>query len=72
MRETRHLVEVLRARVGDRFTVFDGEREALAEVEAEEEAHAGRDRGRGTFVARRLLVFLTITDKIRKRTDIPM
>lgn len=32
LRETRHLVEVLRARVGDRFTVFDGEREALAEV----------------------------------------
>jgi len=30
--EGRHLVEVLRARVGDRFTVFDGEREALAEV----------------------------------------
>ena len=30
LRETRHLVEVLRARVGDRFTVFDGEREALA------------------------------------------
>ncbi|WP_347240130.1 16S rRNA (uracil(1498)-N(3))-methyltransferase [Thermus sp.] len=30
--EGRHLVEVLRARVGDRFTVFDAEREALAEV----------------------------------------
>ena len=30
LRETRHLVEVLRARVGDRFTVFDGEREARA------------------------------------------
>ncbi len=32
LEESRHLVEVLRARVGDRFTVFDGEREALAEV----------------------------------------
>ncbi len=31
-REARHLVEVLRARVGDRFTVFDEAREALAEV----------------------------------------
>ncbi len=31
-RESRHLVEVLRARVGDRFTVFDAQREALAEV----------------------------------------
>lgn len=31
-REARHLVEVLRARVGDRFTVFDEHREALAEV----------------------------------------
>ncbi|WP_022798287.1 16S rRNA (uracil(1498)-N(3))-methyltransferase [Thermus islandicus] len=30
--EGRHLVEVLRARVGDRFTVFDAQREALAEV----------------------------------------
>jgi 16S rRNA (uracil1498-N3)-methyltransferase len=30
--EGYHLVEVLRARVGDRFTVFDAEREALAEV----------------------------------------
>ncbi|TBH21774.1 16S rRNA (uracil(1498)-N(3))-methyltransferase [Thermus thermamylovorans] len=32
LRESRHLLEVLRARVGDRFTVFDAEREALAEV----------------------------------------
>ncbi|WP_337845489.1 16S rRNA (uracil(1498)-N(3))-methyltransferase [Thermus sp.] len=32
LREGRHLVEVLRARVGDRFTVFDETREALAEV----------------------------------------
>ncbi|GAB5601905.1 16S rRNA (uracil(1498)-N(3))-methyltransferase [Thermus sp. FJN-A] len=31
-RESRHLLEVLRARVGDRFTVFDAEREALAEI----------------------------------------
>ena len=31
-REARHLLEVLRARVGDQFTVFDGSREALAEV----------------------------------------
>ncbi len=31
-REGRHLVEVLRARPGDRFWVFDEEREALAEV----------------------------------------
>jgi 16S rRNA (uracil1498-N3)-methyltransferase len=30
--EGRHLVEVLRAGVGDRFTVFDESREALAEV----------------------------------------
>ncbi|MCS6867868.1 MAG: 16S rRNA (uracil(1498)-N(3))-methyltransferase [Thermus sp.] len=32
LRESRHLLEVLRAQVGDRFTVFDAEREALAEV----------------------------------------
>jgi len=32
LEEGRHLVEVLRARVGDRFTVFDAQREALAEV----------------------------------------
>ena len=32
LEEGRHLVEVLRARVGDRFTVFDERREALAEV----------------------------------------
>lgn len=32
LEEGRHLVEVLRARVGDRFTVFDESREALAEV----------------------------------------
>lgn len=32
MRESHHLLEVLRAKVGDRFTVFDAEREALAEV----------------------------------------
>ncbi|MGQ9692146.1 MAG: 16S rRNA (uracil(1498)-N(3))-methyltransferase [Thermaceae bacterium] len=31
-REARHLVEVLRARPKDRFTVFDETREALAEV----------------------------------------
>ncbi|APD10123.1 MULTISPECIES: 16S rRNA (uracil(1498)-N(3))-methyltransferase [Thermus] len=31
-RESHHLLEVLRVRVGDRFTVFDAEREALAEV----------------------------------------
>jgi 16S rRNA (uracil1498-N3)-methyltransferase len=32
LEEGRHLVEVLRAGVGDRFTVFDESREALAEV----------------------------------------
>lgn len=32
LRESHHLLEVLRAKVGDRFTVFDAEREALAEV----------------------------------------
>ena len=32
LRESRHLLEVLRAKVGDRFTVFDVDREALAEV----------------------------------------
>ncbi|MFN4073465.1 MAG: 16S rRNA (uracil(1498)-N(3))-methyltransferase [Thermus sp.] len=32
LRESRHLLEVLRARPGDRFTVFDADREALAEV----------------------------------------
>lgn len=32
LEEGHHLVEVLRARVGDRFTVFDAEREAVAEV----------------------------------------
>jgi 16S rRNA (uracil1498-N3)-methyltransferase len=32
LEEGRHLVEVLRAGVGDRFTVFDQSREALAEV----------------------------------------
>ncbi|MFN4071318.1 MAG: 16S rRNA (uracil(1498)-N(3))-methyltransferase [Thermus caldifontis] len=32
LRESRHLLEVLRAQVGDRFTVFDADREALAEV----------------------------------------
>lgn len=30
--ESRHLLEVLRAKVGDRFTVFDMDREAVAEV----------------------------------------
>uniref|UniRef100_A0A7V3ZZZ5 Ribosomal RNA small subunit methyltransferase E n=2 Tax=Thermus tengchongensis TaxID=1214928 RepID=A0A7V3ZZZ5_9DEIN len=32
LRESRHLLEVLRAKVGDRFTVFDVDREAVAEV----------------------------------------
>jgi 16S rRNA (uracil1498-N3)-methyltransferase len=32
LEEGRHLVEVLRAGVGDRFTVFDESREALAEL----------------------------------------
>ncbi|WP_117236781.1 16S rRNA (uracil(1498)-N(3))-methyltransferase [Thermus sediminis] len=32
LEEGHHLVAVLRAKVGDRFTVFDAQREALAEV----------------------------------------